>query len=290
MSRIARLLVFTVALTLCAGCGFVRELTGRTNVAACSASLLDDEGDSSTTESSDASSFDVVSIYRVASGVVTGLCFGAEDAELREAWRKLELFSTPASRESIRFLASFEYEPESEVLGFVQHSENDGHAVLALASHAEESDGDRFATLAHEFTHVFAVEEDQIDQHVDSEDSCETYFDGDICFAHGSLIADWTARFWTKDMLADAASDASDSASEDRCEQNAGFFGSYAATNPEEDFAESFSAMILRMPPEDSGQRARLAWLEGRPELSVFRQLAITHDVGPYANTFGTCG
>lgn len=283
-------MVLSLAVTSCAGCGFVRGLSGPASVAACSASLLSDAGDGSDVESSDVSSLGVVSIYRVASGVLTGLCFGEEDTELREAWRKLELFSTPESRESIRFLASFDYDPESEVLGFVQHSEDDGHAMLALASDAEESEGDRLATIAHEFTHVFAVTEDQIDQHVESEDACETYFDGDICFARGSLIADWTARFWTDDMLTDAGSDSRASASEGRCEQHPGFFGSYAATSPEEDFAESFSAMLLRIPPEDSGQRARLAWLEGRPELTIFRQLAITNDIGPYSNTFDTCG
>jgi len=67
------------------------------------------------------------------------------------------------------------------------------------------------------------------------------------------------------------------------------FIGSYAATNPEEDFAESFSAFVFRLEVEP-GMDEKMAWFEDQPGLVEFRDRASAADLGPLRNAFGGCG
>ena len=75
-----------------------------------------------------------------------------------------------------------------------------------------------------------------------------------------------------------------------RCAEDDGFFGPYAATNPEEDFAEAFSAFVFRVEPETDGQDDRLVWIAAQPGLAEFRDRADAAGMTPLANNFDICG
>ncbi len=77
---------------------------------------------------------------------------------------------------------------------------------------------------------------------------------------------------------------------DERCTDDDGFFGPYAATDPEEDFAEAFSAFVFRLEPATDGQAERLAWIESQPGLAEFRDRADAAGMTPLANDFDVCG
>ena len=68
-----------------------------------------------------------------------------------------------------------------------------------------------------------------------------------------------------------------------------GFLGTYAASSPEEDIAESFSAYVfdLDVPAE---VQPRLDFFAQRPEFDAFRQMALADERGLPAGAFGECG
>ena len=77
---------------------------------------------------------------------------------------------------------------------------------------------------------------------------------------------------------------------DERCADDDGFFGPYAATDPEEDFAEAFSAFVFRLDPATDGQSARLDWIEAQPGLTEFRDNADAAGLTPLDNNFDVCG
>jgi hypothetical protein len=75
-----------------------------------------------------------------------------------------------------------------------------------------------------------------------------------------------------------------------RCLTDDGFFGPYAASNPEEDFAEAFSAFVFDLDPATDGQAERLEWIAAQSGLAEFRDRAEAAGLTPLANNFEICG
>ena len=99
-------------------------------------------------------------------------------------------------------------------------------------------------------------------------------------------------EFWSDAELAtlDPDEEASGAGGEERCATDPGFFGPYAASNPEEDFAESFSAYVFDVPTETPEQQARVDWLADQPGLVEFRERAVDADLAPIDWLFEPCG
>lgn len=76
----------------------------------------------------------------------------------------------------------------------------------------------------------------------------------------------------------------------DRRRFDDGYFGAYAATNPEEDFAEAFSAYVFDLEAMTDGQQDRLDWIDARPGLAEFRDRARAAGLTPLENRFDICG
>ena len=146
-------------------------------------------------------------------------------------------------------------------------------------------------TIAHEFSHVFTATADQLDRSDEAIDDCVTYFNGEGCYLDDSLMAAWIVEFWDPEVLAgvDPAEESVDDA-DARCADDDGFFGPYAATNPEEDFAEAFSAFVFAVEPATDGQAERLDWIETQPGLVEFRDNAELAGMSPLFNNFDVCG
>lgn len=71
---------------------------------------------------------------------------------------------------------------------------------------------------------------------------------------------------------------------------NPGFLGPYSASNPEEDFAETFSAFVYRLEATTPEVQAKLDWMADQPGLVEFRDRADAAGLGPLPNRFEPCG
>ena len=242
--------------------------------------------------SEDQSGIEFELAYRVIDGQLADTCFGSPDPVVEDAWQVL-VDIVPAGQ--LRDLTTFAgyastEDPDGEAgltLAFVQTLDDDGtQFLMAVNTEATENDPDEATlTMVHEFTHVFTALPTELDRTVDVED-CETFDNGEGCYIEGSILAEWYNLFWPN-----APGDPTDeSDANERCDVDAGFFGSYAASTPEEDFAEAFSAYVLRVEANTDGQQRRLDWIDQQPGLQEFKDRAIDQGYGPQANNFETCG
>ena len=233
-------------------------------------------------------------IYEVSGGRLESPCLGISSDVIEAAWEQLERLAPPTELQPIRYFGGFEDEGDgaSVIEAYVEPIKLGTSYRMFVNIDAAERGGDELVrTLAHELTHVFATARDQFDYFVADAASCDTYFDGAGCATEGSLLADWVEAFWPDDELAKLPlGEPEIRDGEKRCSTDDGFFGPYAATNPDEDFAEAFAAYVTRTEPATDGQDDRLEWLEDRDELDVFLDEAVQNAVGPYPNTFERCG
>jgi hypothetical protein len=239
--------------------------------------------------------FAFTSAYRVVDGQLESLCLGADDPVVRAAWADLEAISPPSQLGDLAVFGGFEPDGSeaTETFAFVSVLDTEGSQFQMAINVAEaQADPDELLlTLAHEFSHVFTATSTQLNRSDEAIDTCATYFNGEGCYADGALMTNWIERFWSDPMLdgVDPLEDSADGA-DARCALDDGFFGSYAATNPEEDFAEAFSAFVFGLDPETKGQAARLDWLAGQPGLVEFRTRADAAALTPMENRFEICG
>ena len=239
--------------------------------------------------------FVFISAFRVVDGTLAGRCFGLDDPTIGSAWESLATIAPAEQLGDLALFAGFEADGDNaaETLAFVIPLDADGNSFQMSVNITEAAvDPDELLlTLAHEFTHVFTSTAAQLDRSDGSVAACSTYFNGEGCYTDGSLILAWIDEFWddellgTVDPLADSVDDAAA-----RCTIDDGFFGPYAATNPEEDFAEAFSAFVFRLEPETDGQADRLDWIAEQPGLAEFRDRADAAGMTPLVNDFELCG
>lgn len=244
--------------------------------------------------SSDETPFTVV--HYVDDGALGAVCLGAEDPILRDAWDALATIASPAELALLGLFGGFT-DPETgdsdeSTYAFVTPPTTGDTFQMAVNLPAFEADPDEaLLTIAHEFSHVFTSVPSELDRSEEAAATCTTYLAANGCFVPGSLIAEWVDRFWSPwiDEI-DPDAEATVAAGEDRCAADPGFFGPYAASDPEEDFAESFSAFVFRIPANGPRQQARLDLMAARPELTEYRERADAAGLTPRPNTFDRCG
>lgn len=233
----------------------------------------------------------LVSAMAVDDGAFVGLCFGSPDDRLDDVWEILSSITPDAVIDDIDLVAGFD-QPDGDTLAFASMiGEGNDRFVIAvnLAKAAEDPDELRL-TLAHEVSHVFSQTPDQLDVDGDESD-CDTFFNGNGCLLPGSYVMAWLDRFWTEDDLASLGDPGvpDEAGGDERCDLNREFLGPYAASHPEEDFAESFSAYVFDLDVDPSVQ-PKLDFFDDYPELVAFRdQVAALGEPAP-ANTFDLCG
>ncbi len=238
--------------------------------------------------------------FSVAHRVVNGEleeepCFGVSNPILTEAWDLLADFAPRSDRRSLALFTGFDGTDEEgdETVAFVVAlgPEGDQFQMAINLDRAGENREELILTLAHEFSHVFTGTPDQLDRFSDPS-ACATWDNGEGCYLADSLLAEWIGAFWAEDYLdsLDVNSEPTIEGGEDRCGSDPGFFGPYAASSPEEDFAETFSAFVTRVSPLTPAQEVRLEWMAENADLQVYQDLAISNDIGPLTNTFEVCG
>lgn len=226
--------------------------------------------------------------YRVIDGELGEPCFGSTNETVEWAWNTLADLVPVGQRRDLTTFAGFtSSEDDNVTLAFVQRLDDDGTEFL-MAVNIDETRADQdeaTLTMAHEFTHVFTALPSEIDRTIDPED-CDSFANLDECYRPDSIIDDWHEEFWQ-----DAPGDPTDEGDADeRCDIDSGFFGNYAASSPEEDFAESFSAYVLQVEALTDGQQDRLDWIDQQPGLREFKDRAIEKGYGPLDHNFDQCG
>lgn len=243
---------------------------------------------------------DEVTTFEVAHYVVAGrlgdVCFGERNELVVEAWEQLADITPPGQLGDLGLFAGFASgEDGDEVsLAFVNTIDDDGTLFQMSVNIVEAQDDpdELLLTMAHEFSHVFTGLDTQIDRSLEAFESCATYFNGEGCYRPDSLMFDWIEAFWSDGLIdeVDPESDATADAGQERCDLEPGFFGAYAASNPEEDFAESFAAYVFDVEPAGDAQQAKLDWIDEQPGLAEFRERAAAAGYTPLDYSFDPCG
>jgi len=230
--------------------------------------------------------------HYVVDGILGEVCLGAEDDRLTDAWYWLRVVAPAEDLEELVLFAG--YDAESDLLAYVEPlSARDGSISFQMTVNLSASvldDIEIALTMAHEFTHVFTGTAQQLDRSIPPE-ACTTYHEGQGCYRPGSHIARWTEAFWgdwIHEVHPDSATD--DPAADARCLADDSFLGAYAASNPEEDFAESFSAYVYSVPVDTPGLLAKMAFFEADPSLRKYRKRIQELGFSPFPNQFDGCG
>ncbi len=239
--------------------------------------------------------FGFSSAHLVVDGVLGEVCLGALDETLVDSWNVLASMTPPGQLADLGLFAGFESfeETDETTLAFVNSVDDDGSAFqMSVNLAAAVNDPDELVlTMAHEFSHVFTSTSTELDRSPEAADDCPTYFNGEGCYRENSLMTAWIGTFWSE-LIDEVDPDIEATASEGqaRCDVDPGFFGAYAASNPEEDFAESFAAYVLRVDARSDEQQARLDVIDERAGLTEFRDRAAAAGLGPLDHTFDECG
>ena len=107
-------------------------------------------------------------------------------------------------------------------------------------------------TTVHEFGHILTLNQDQFEEHVTNASACSNYFT-QACANSNSYINIFFDRFWA-DIYDEFQAIGDDYDAQDAfyTKYHNRFVTYYAASNPDEDIAESFSAFILESRPSGS--------------------------------------
>lgn len=233
----------------------------------------------------------VEAIYLLVEGRLAGLCFGDPSPTLVESWISLAAVAPPEQLEPVVLLAGFASTDDTVAFAGAADEERYEQFLIAVdLVSAEERPDETRLTMVHEIAHVFTQTPDQLDITADP-DLCDTFWNGAGCFLPDSYVAQWISDFWTEDDLAAQPEDGSADTDLglERCELDPAFLGAYAASSPEEDLAESFSAFVFDLDVPPSVQ-PRLDWFGQFPELAAYRDLQRVSGLPPVPNTFDICG
>lgn len=239
----------------------------------------------------------VTSMHFVVQGDLQRACFtdaGGDDQRLIDAWNTLTSVAPRDLYGAVGLLAGYESCDGCDTLAFVTTLDDESSFFLmAVDVAAGESDPDELRlTMLHELTHVFGqIPNDQLDVSVTDPADCDTYWNGNGCFVSGAYMLAWIDLFWPADLLDQLPGDGGgldDDAAYRICEVEGGFTGSYAATSPEEDFAESFSAYVFNI-DVPSDLNVKMSFFDDYPEFREMRDAALAEGMTGFTGSFDFC-
>ena len=231
----------------------------------------------------------VTSMYVIVDGVLDGLCWGDPDEAVTGAFELLETATPTSQLRDLHYVAGFD--GGADTLAFIAPVDDaySGFVMAIDTVSAVDDPAELRLTVLHEFSHVFTQRNDQLDVDGDP-DSCPTLWNGAGCFIPGSYVDDWINRFWSDEELRSLPFNAVDEAAGiERCAVDPGFLGAYAASGPEEDLAETYSAFVFDLDVPAAVQ-PRFEFFEEYPELAEARDRVREAGLGPVPNSFDRCG
>jgi hypothetical protein len=236
----------------------------------------------------------VVAAYGVEEGQLGDLRSGKAQACHTLTWRLVRHLYPPAALSLVSRFIVFEPPPRGSrstsgrttgrTIGFVS-TRDASLRRWTLAVSIQDLDDDLFAhTLVHELGHLLSLGPRQLTAG-GSGSSCRTWATGEGCARPGSLLDGYVGRTWSPSLLREwraAQRIRRDSARERALDafyerHRSRFVGPYAATDPDEDFAESFAFWCLGRTPTSPpfvsrSLRAKAAFMTGRSELRGMRE------------------
>ena len=294
-----RVSVYFSLLILCAcGAVIVSEIVERRSdyptVSSSQTSALGMSGCDETTIGAD-SETRILSAYRIGNGTLGTRCLGTPSVEVRQAFEMLALVMPQEHLRQLDYFAGFAWLGDSDetTYAYVISDEN-SLSELVMAINIAEFDAnpdDALLTLTHEFAHILTwADEQRLPGATVS--SCTTFWNGIDCLAEDALLWRWILAFWSAEALStltpgDVALVAD---GEGRCALDDSFFGPYAASHPEEDFAEAFAAYVLGVRAETPGQQKKISWMSSQSALQPYRTRALEAGFESVGNTYEVCG
>lgn len=232
----------------------------------------------------------VLVVYRVLDSRLADVCYGEANPIVESSWDALLEFTDEQSRSSLSLFAGIESFSVLAFAGPVSDFSFDDFVIAVDVFAARVDTEELRLTLAHELGHVLTQEEGQLDEN-GSRRNCESFHNGYSCFLRTSYLGAWTEQFWSEEALADLPRIGFDDQEEgyERCLADRTFLGSYAATHPEEDFAESFSAFVFSVAVPEAVQ-PRIDFFMSYPELVAFRDRAQAAGQADLSSNFDLCG
>jgi len=240
----------------------------------------------------------VTAMHFVVGGRLQAPCYsdpeGVEDQRLLDAWAALTE-TTPAELvDDISLLAGYEACSGCDTLAFVVALDTEASFfLLGVDVVAGAADPDELRlTMMHELTHVFAQEPGAQLVVQTVADECDTFHNGAGCLTDDSYLWAWIQEFWPDEALEGLPADGSPNDLEDaeqRCRDDAGYTGAYAAVHPEEDFAETFSAYVYEV-ETDPALADKLAFFDRYPEFVAIREHARALGLTGIEAAFEGCG
>ncbi len=232
----------------------------------------------------------------VVDGTLGAVCLGQDDARLTQSWEALATITPPGQLTDLGVFSGIASREDGDeiTVAFVEALEVDGslfQMAVNLDAYVEDPDEAQL-TMAHEFSHVFTAIPSQLNRSVEAVEDCATYDNGEGCYFEDSIMYAWIEEFWGDGLIdqVDPFEEASADDGQERCDADPGFFGAYAASTPEEDFAESFSVFVFDVETFTDAQRARIDWIAAQPGLTEFRARADAAGWTGLPNNFDECG
>jgi hypothetical protein len=209
--------------------------------------------------------------HQVVDGTLGAICHGMPDPRIDEVWAVVHDIAPPELAARVAVFAGYFNETATDRSrvgsAFVRPVGSDGDFLMAynLADLGRTSQ-DPSVIVAHELAHVIANGRDQIAGPPTTD--CPHYVDGHGCRRSDAIMTRWAADFWAGVEVFNTAD------AVERCENDNGFFGDYAATEPAEDFAEAVAAYVTGIRAESAGQQDRLDFLDGIASVRALRDRA----------------
>lgn len=211
-------------------------------------------------------------IYTVDEGALSGVCHGTDDTTVYEAWTSLTAFTTAEERAPIVGFAGFDNTSGADVAAFAVALDRSQSRFLIAVNREMVQLRPRQVrrVVGHEFAHVLTGTAQGIDR-AQGED-CGTRDAGYGCITNNNYLSLWVDEFWPETELASLQQDGyrNETAAARRCSTDPGFPSLYAATNPSEDFAESFE-FFLYGNRVAANVRPRIEFLSTFPQLVRMR-------------------
>lgn len=164
-----------------------------------------------------------------------------------ELWQRFAHLVPVENREMIKRFKVMT-DGADNTLGYVQQMYDENYWELALDYKDAENLKDLYATLIHEFGHLFSLNSSEYTKNKD----CSTDKLLDVCYKQNTYIYDFYQQFWQDDLIDEWPGT---SASEDELidfydAHFDEFVSDYATTDVIEDFAESWMYFILIKKPK----------------------------------------
>jgi len=169
---------------------------------------------------------------------------------------------------------------DNDTEAYVQASdESNGswrYAINRAVLDENRPESEKYETIVHEFSHIFSFNADQVDDSIDYED-CETAYTAEGCPNEDSYYQMFIDEFWSaRDLRGvedEDEEDAQDYAYEIYDADPEDYPSEYAATNPGEDFAETFAFFVMRPKPDSTvdGYK-KMLWMYEQDDLAELRE------------------